>query len=98
MWLPLRPFGWMTGNLKKKKLGKEWLPNDGLVNIPAAHHPFKDPWQDFDAANIKPGIWNVMPQEYKDHTSYMGVLEDKEVYKNFFLEIADRVTDLPVIE
>jgi triacylglycerol lipase len=98
MWLPMRPFAWMTGNFKRKTIGDEWMPNDGLVNIPAAHHPFKDPWQDFDPDNIKPGIWNVMPQEYKDHTSYMGVLETKEDYKNFFLEIADRVTDLPVIE
>ncbi|MBQ8925018.1 MAG: hypothetical protein IJ051_02000 [Clostridia bacterium] len=98
MWLPMRPFGYMTGNWKRKQVSDEWLPNDGLVNIPAAHHPIGQPWQDFDAADIKPGIWNVMPQEYKDHTSYMGVLETKEDYKNFFLEIADRVTDLPVIE
>ena len=74
------------------------MATDGLVNIPAAHHPFGQPWQDFDADNIKAGIWNVMPQEWKDHTPYMGVLETKEDYANFFLEIADRVTDLPVIE
>lgn len=98
MWLPMRPFGYMTGNWKRKQVSDEWLPNDGLVNIPAAHHPIGQPWQDFDPDNIKPGLWNVMPQEYKDHTSYMGVLEKKEDYANFFLEIADRVTDLPVIE
>lgn len=98
MWLPLRPFAWMTGNLKKEEIGKDWLASDALVNIPASHHPFNQPWQDFDENDIKAGIWNVMPQEYKDHTSYMGVLETKEDYANFFLEIADRVTDLPVIE
>ena len=91
-------YGVRTAKNKKGGQSGTWMPNDGLVNIPAAHHPFKDPWQDFDPANIKPGIWNVMPQEYKDHTSYMGVLEDKEVYAQFFRDIADRVTDLPVIE
>ncbi len=101
MWLPMRPFAYMSGNFKSKmgkEITEEWGDTDGLVNIPAAHHPFQDPWQDFDPDNIKPGLWNVMPQEWKDHTSYMGVLESKEDYANFFLEIADRITDLPVIE
>lgn len=98
MWFAMKPFGYMAGNINIDKIGKEWAPNDGLVNVPSAHHPFNDPWQDYDPDNIKPGIWNVMPQEYKDHTSYMGILETKEDYANFFLEIADRVTDLPVIE
>ena len=101
MWLPMRPFAYMSGNFKSKtgkEIGPEWADTDGLVNIPASHHPFKDPWQDFDPDNIKPGLWNVMPQEWKDHTSYMGVLEKKEDYANFFLDLADRITDLPVIE
>ncbi len=98
MWFAMKPFARMAGNINIDQIGKEWAPNDGLVNVPSAHHPFNDPWQDFDPDNIKPGIWNVMPQEYKDHTSFMGVLETKEDYANFFLEIAGRVTDLPVIE
>ncbi len=101
-WLPMRPFAYITGNFTSKlpgvTIGDEWKDSDGLVNIPAAHHPFNDPWKDFDKDNIEPGLWNVMPQEWKDHTSYMGVLEDKKEYADFFLEIADRVTDLPVIE
>lgn len=99
MWLPMRPFGWMTGNLKMDKIGREWAPNDGLVNTPSPQHPAKDPFVAWTPdLELKPGIWHVMPEEWKDHTSYMGVLETKEDYKNFFLEIADRVTDLPVIE
>ena len=98
MWLPFRPFAYLCGNLKMDEIGREWAPTDGLVNVPSAHHPFKEPYKDYDPENIEPGIWQVMPEEYKDHTSYMGVLESKEDYANFFLEIADRITDLPVIE
>ena len=99
MWLPFRPFAYICGNVKMDKIGREWAPTDGLVNVPAAKYPFNNEHVDWeDGMEVKPGIWHVMPEEYKDHTSYMGVLETKEDYANFFLEIADRVTDLPVIE
>ena len=39
-----------------------------------------------------------MPTENKDHTSYMGVLEDKATYAQFFRDIVNRVTSLPVVE
>lgn len=98
MWFAMKPFAYMAGNINIDKIGEEWAPNDGLVNRPSAHHPFNDPWQDFDPDNIKPGIWNVMPQEYKDHTSYMGVLEKKEDYAKFWVDIADMVSALPTID
>ncbi|MBO4383647.1 MAG: hypothetical protein J5847_06100 [Clostridia bacterium] len=98
MWTPFKPFALICGNVGMRKIGKEWAPTDGLVNVPASRYPFREPHKDFDPNNIEPGIWQTMPEEYKDHTSYMGVLEPKDVYANFFLEIADRVTDLPVIE
>ena len=47
---------------------------------------------------IKPGIWNVMPEEWKDHTSYMGIGETAEDYHKFFKALAVRSMTLPVVE
>ena len=100
MWLPLRLFSIFECLYTDAEHGKEWQANDGLVNVPCAQHPAGAPWQEFETAKgeYKPGIWYVMPTENKDHTSYMGVLEKPEVYKQFFIDLVDRITDLPVIE
>lgn len=100
MWLPLKPFALFTCGYKDADHDESWQPNDGLVNIPSAQYPLGQPHVDFEAANgdYKPGIWHVMPTEWKDHTSYMGVLEKKDVFKQFWIDIADRVSDLPVID
>lgn len=99
MFLPLRLFSVFECLYKTKEFGKEWQPNDGLVNIPAARAPMNEPSTEFVSKDAcKPGVWHVMPLEWKDHTSYMGIGEDPETFNNFFVEIADRVTDLPVIE
>lgn len=99
IWLPLRIFSPLECLYKDATHGEEWQPNDGIVNVPAAMHPNNgEPFTDFVSnEECKPGIWYVMPEEWKDHTSYMGVGETKEDYNNFFLEITERVTDLPVI-
>ncbi|MBP5272491.1 MAG: lipase, partial [Clostridia bacterium] len=46
MWFAMKPFARLAGNINIDQIGKEWAPNDGLVNVPSAHHPFNDPWQD----------------------------------------------------
>ena len=82
--------------------GEEWQANDGLVNVAAAHHPIGQPFVEYSTlasdADIRPGIWNVMPQEWKDHTSYMGIGETDEGYNEFFKEMITRINNLPVIE
>lgn len=99
MWFPFKLISPFECFYKDAEHGEEWQDNDGIVNVPTAQYPPNEPHEFFaDATEIKPGIWYSMPLEWKDHTSYMGILEDEETYKNFFVEIADRVTDLPVIE
>ncbi len=99
MWLPLRPFSLFECLYSDKTHGKDWKPNDALVNVPSARYPEGQPHQDFVSLDAcRPGIWNVMPLERKDHTSYMGVLEDKETYAAFMKSLAAQVTDLKPVE
>ena len=99
MWLPLRLFSIFECFYKDPTHPKEWRPNDGLVNVPASKAPIGAPQTDFVSNDAsKPGVWNIMPLEWKDHTSYMAVGEDKETYHNYMKEIANRAMTLPVIE
>ena len=103
IWLPLRlfsPFECLYSDADHK--GEEWQANDGIVNVAAAHHPAGQPFVEYSTlasdADIKPGIWHVMPQEWKDHTSYMGVGEKHDDYQNYFKEIIHRIDTLPSID
>lgn len=102
IWFPLRlfsPFECLYSDDTHK--GEAWQANDGIVNVAAAHHPEGQPFVEYadlkSDADIKPGVWTVMPQEWKDHTSYMGVGENHEVYQNFFKDIVLRIDNLPAI-
>ena len=102
MWAPLRLFSIFECLYSDAAhQGEQWQANDGLVNIAAAHHPDGQPFVEYASlasdADIKPGIWNVMPIEWKDHTSYMGVGETDEGYNEFFKEMITRINNLPTI-
>ena len=102
MWAPLRLFSIFECLYSDAAhQGEQWQANDGLVNIAAAHHPEGQPFVEYASlasdADIKPGIWNVMPIEWKDHTSYMGVGETDEGYNEFFKEMITRINNLPTI-
>jgi len=99
MWTPFYLFSIFECLYKTKEFGKEWQPNDGIVNVMASRYPFNAEHTDFVSNDSsKPGIWHVMPLEWKDHTSYMAVGETREVYHNYMKEIANRGAELPVIE
>ena len=53
-----------------------WLPNDGLVSVVSARYPFGEPHRDYDPADVRPGVWQVMPviEEY-DHMDFAGGLK-----------------------
>jgi len=53
-----------------------WLPNDGLVSVVSARYPFGEPHRDYDPADVRPGVWQVMPviEEY-DHMDFAGGLQ-----------------------
>ena len=71
---------------------ERWLPNDGQTNWLSARYPFDEPMQDYDAGNVRPGIWQVMPTLEQDHFDFSGGV--KHLFggtpgtKEFYLEIA----------
>ena len=65
----------------------ERFANDGLVNLWSALYPSTEPHQAFDPAQIRPGVWNVMPVRRGDHGIAIGLLCDKRETQDFYLEI-----------
>ena len=69
-----------------------WLPNDGQTNWISALHPFDEPARDYDANNVQPGIWQVMPTLEQDHFDFSGGI--KHLFggtpgtREFYLEMA----------
>ena len=54
-------------------VGKEWLPNDGLVNTISAMYPTGEKFRIFNKnAVLEPGVWNVMPVRRLDHFAVIG--------------------------
>lgn len=53
-------------------LGKEWQPNDGLVNTISAAAPSHAPAKAYEPGNVIPGVWNIMPVWPHDHMSFQG--------------------------
>lgn len=51
---------------------ERWLENDGLVNTYSALAPIGNDSVKFDAENIQPGVWNIMPVYNGDHMSLQG--------------------------
>ena len=72
-----------------------WRDNDGLVNTISARAPFDAPQQDFDAANIRRGVWNIMPVTQGDHMAPEGGLFIVRGVRPLFLEHLNRINCLP---
>ncbi len=68
-------------------IGPEWRPNDGLVNVISARAPFNDPQKPFDANDIQPGIWNVLPDYDGDHASMQGGFAIRHDPRPFYEEL-----------
>ncbi|MDD6807638.1 MAG: hypothetical protein PUD72_04210 [Oscillospiraceae bacterium] len=91
--------GAVTCRWKSKVLGNvpeyhydamEWLPNDGLVNVPGLSAPFNKPSEEWtENTVIRPGIWYNMPIEHKDHMSWLGVGEDKDTFIKYNKDMLD---------
>lgn len=96
MWIPLRPFSLFECFYTDAAHGRDWQPNDGLVNVETARYPKNDPAEHFTSVeNCKTGIWYWHDTEDKDHTSYMGILEKPQVYNKFFVDLGEKVCALP---
>ena len=66
---------------------ESWRDNDGLVNTVSARYPFDEPAKEYDA-DIKPGIWNIMPTLLCDHGAATGLLADKKKTQGLYLNLA----------
>lgn len=74
--------GWVTGSAWSKEMSKvykkhhkkkEWLPNDGFVNVLGQRAPFNAPQEEFSPdKKLKPGIWYNMPTAHQCHLSWNG--------------------------
>lgn len=88
---------WNSRNLKKKYgVNKDWMPNDGFVNVIGQSAPLDSVYEDWKSQeNCKPGIWYNMPVEDKDHISWNGWGEDKEVFFKYYKDMLTMFSELP---
>ena len=105
MFTPTRFVGPITGSLKMKPnhrspgFDESWRQSDTLVSVKTAQNPQAEPAMDYPGfENVKPGIWNKMPLESKDHLAFMGCGEENEMYGAFMLSVAMRMLNLPTID
>jgi hypothetical protein len=61
-----------------------WLNNDGIVNTISTTAPGNAPQKAFDANDVSPGIWHVMPVFKGDHMSITGGLTRAVDVKAFY--------------
>ncbi len=97
----LQPFATMMGqysfnDYSSFEIDSSWLPNDGLVNVVSALHPFDDPAKDYDANNITTGIWNVMPLSTGDHGNAIGIGISEKATMDYYHGMLDMINSLPV--
>ncbi len=72
-----------------------WRDNDGLVNTVSARAPFDAPQQEFDPADIRRGVWNIMPVVQGDHMALEGGMFIVRGVQPLFLEQLHRINCLP---
>ena len=76
-------------------LGKEWQENDGLVNTISAMAPDYAPQEIIsDKAELKTGVWYVMPTYIGDHMSIQGGFSIKNNITGFYMEHLERINRL----
>jgi triacylglycerol lipase len=89
------PFRTAGGRL----IDNTWLPNDGQVNVISALYPFNEPHADFDPANPRLGVWQVMPVvEGRDHFTIAAAVEpwgSVRFLREFYLSLAKLLAELP---
>lgn len=69
---------------ESKKSGREFVGNDGLVDVESSKHPSTEPFKDFESSCIEAGLWNVMPVAIGDHGTPIGLFADKNKTYEFY--------------
>ena len=76
-----------------------WAQHDGFVNTEGARAPYSEPSTDWDPAadpkTLEKGKWYVFEPASFDHTGLMGMGVKKDVYHNYFAEVAQQLGALP---
>ncbi|MBQ7957180.1 MAG: hypothetical protein IJ279_04000 [Clostridia bacterium] len=67
-------------------IDESWQKNDGLVNTNSALAPSDAPSTEYNADNVKAGIWNIMPVYNGDHMSLQGGLLKTNDVKDLYVE------------
>lgn len=96
-----KPLAWLLGNYtnKEKGFGKEWLPNDGIVNVKAMRAPNGVEQYDFvDGMAVKPGVWYNMPTQNWDHQGWAGMFISKATYYDVISAIMRSIYSLPDVQ
>lgn len=71
-----------------KKIGKNTIGNDGLVDVTSAMYPKEEPFKYYaENEKIDSGIWNVMPLRKGDHGTPIGLFADTEETRRFYDEL-----------
>ncbi len=74
---------------------KEWQENDGLVNTVSARAPDFAPQEDFtDYANLKKGVWYIMPTYKGDHMALQGGFTIKNDITDYYIEHLTKINQL----
>ncbi len=114
MFIFLKPFAQMMGSYYNKTtaggvyISKEWLPNDGMVNVISGLYPFDSNLQCLkqdgsigytyydgkSAKNFEAGIWNVLPTQNYDHLTIVGgiLTNTTSNVRTLYLDLIDNVT------
>ncbi len=73
---------------------ESWQPNDGLVNTISARAPMGAPQKDYDADDVQPGVWNVMPTYRGDHMSLQGDLLKTNNVRQLYVDLISMINTL----
>lgn len=82
-------------------IDKSWWPNDGIVSVVSAKHPFNHPTVAYtEGQTPQPGVWNSYPiMNNWDHMDYMGISIGSYAtsynIQPFFLKTAETLHSLP---
>ena len=73
---------------------EKWRENDGLVNTYSALAPIGAPAVGYNSANVRTGIWNIMPIYQGDHMSLQGGMTVNNNVRVFYIELLSMINSL----
>lgn len=94
-----------TVSVVSQYLGKEWQPNDGMVNMVSGYCPFRldangnriyDKHSEYvKGMEVQPGQWYIMPMQDFDHIGFAGgfLNEDPNNVQQFYVNALKNLDD-----